>query len=80
MQESMEVQELNIFEYLGFTLYLDSFWLQISIRILVITETVDMNKNFYDLKGKVVWKFPGSTLFNERIAVCFDISPGNKMG
>lgn len=61
----MEVQELDIFEDLEISLYLNGLWLQISVHIPEFTETDDMSKNFCDFKGKVVWKFPDFTLFNE---------------
>lgn len=50
----MEVQELDIFEDLGISLYLNGLRLQISVRIPEYTETEDMSKNFCDFKGKVV--------------------------
>lgn len=50
----MEVQELDIFEDLGISLYLNGLRLQISVRIPEYTETEDMSKNFCDFKRKVV--------------------------
>lgn len=55
---------LKIFEDLGISLYLNGLW-QISVCIPAFAETVVMSKNFCDLKGKVVRKFPDSTLFSE---------------